>query len=78
MVIEFLKFKVTPELREKFIQKDAEIWTAALARYPGFLSKEVWIDPNTPAEVVMVNLSLPNNLKRLMLSLLGRWGKHTS
>lgn len=54
MVIEFLKFKVTPELREKFIQKDAEIWTAALARYPGFLSKEVWIDPNTPAEVVVV------------------------
>jgi uncharacterized protein (TIGR03792 family) len=54
VVIEFLKFKVTPELREKFIQKDAEIWTAALTRYPGFLSKEVWIDPNAPAEVVIV------------------------
>jgi uncharacterized protein (TIGR03792 family) len=54
VVIELLKFKVTPELREKFIQKDAEIWTAALARYPGFLSKEVWIDPSTPAEVVIV------------------------
>lgn len=54
MVIEFLKFKVTPELREKFIQKDAEIWTTAISRYPGFLSKEVWIDPNAPAEIVMI------------------------
>ena len=54
MVIEFLKFKVTPELREKFIQKDAEIWTIALARYPGFLSKEVWIEPNAQSEVVIV------------------------
>jgi uncharacterized protein (TIGR03792 family) len=54
VVIEFLKFKVTPELREKFIQKDAEIWTTALARYPGFLSKEVWIEPNAPAEVALV------------------------
>ena len=54
MVIEFLKFKVTPELREKFIQKDAEIWTTALSGYPGFLSKEVWIDPNAPADVVIV------------------------
>lgn len=54
MVIEWLKFRVSPELREKFIQKDAEIWTAMLASYPGFLSKEVWIDPKTPTEVVLI------------------------
>lgn len=54
MVIEFLKFKVTPELREKFIQKDAEIWTTALSGYPGFLGKEVWIEPNVPTEVAMI------------------------
>ncbi len=54
MVIEWLKIRVSPELREKFIQKDAEIWTAKLASYPGFLSKEVLIDPKTPAELILM------------------------
>jgi uncharacterized protein (TIGR03792 family) len=54
MVIEWLKIRVSPELREKFIEKDAEIWTAMLSGYPGFLSKEVWINPETPAEVVII------------------------
>jgi uncharacterized protein (TIGR03792 family) len=54
MVIEWLKVRVSPELREKYIQKDAEIWTAMLAQYPGFLSKEVWSDPKTPSELVLI------------------------
>jgi uncharacterized protein (TIGR03792 family) len=54
MEIEWLKFQVSPELREQFVQKDAEIWTAALAKYPGFLHKEVWISPNDLSEVVLV------------------------
>lgn len=54
MVIELLKFKVAPELREQFIQKDEEIWTEALAGCPGFLGKEVWINPNKPTEVILV------------------------
>lgn len=54
MVIEWLKLRVSPELREKFIQKDAEIWTSMLATYPGFLGKEVWINPETPTEVIIV------------------------
>lgn len=54
MVIEWLKVRVSPELREKFIQKDAEIWTAKLASYPGFLNKEVWISPENPSEVVLI------------------------
>ncbi|KAB8320164.1 TIGR03792 family protein [Tolypothrix campylonemoides VB511288] len=54
MIIELLKAKVPPEQREKYIQKDAEIWTAALAKHPGFLGKEVWINPNDPTEVVLV------------------------
>ena len=55
MIIELLKFKIAPEHREKFIQKDAQIWTAALANYPGFLAKEVWINPNDPTELITVN-----------------------
>jgi uncharacterized protein (TIGR03792 family) len=54
MVIEWLKVRVSPELREKFIQKDAEIWTSMLATYPGFLGKEVWIDPQRPTEVILI------------------------
>ncbi len=54
VVIELLRFQVVFELREKFIQKDAEIWTHALASYPGFLGKEVWINPNNHTEVILV------------------------
>lgn len=54
MEIEWLKVHVTPELREQFVQKDAEIWTAALAQYPGFLSKEVWISSDNLSEVIIV------------------------
>lgn len=54
MVIEWLKFRVSPEHRERFVQQDAEIWTIALSQYPGFLSKEVWISPDNLAEVVAV------------------------
>ncbi|MBD2449240.1 TIGR03792 family protein [Nostoc sp. FACHB-152] len=54
MVIELLKFQVDPNGRENFIQKDAEIWTTALAKYPGFLGKEVWINPNNATEVVFI------------------------
>lgn len=54
LVIELLKFKVPPERREEYIQLDAKIWTTALAKYPGFLGKEVWISPNLPQEVTLV------------------------
>lgn len=54
MVIEFLKLKVAPDKRENYIQKDAEIWTTALAKYPGFLAKEVWINPNDPTEIIFI------------------------
>lgn len=52
MVIEWLKFRVDSQSREKFIQKDEAVWTASLATYPGFLGKEVWIEPNEPDKVV--------------------------
>ena len=54
MVIEWLKIKLAPGLREKYVQKDEEIWTALLVQYPGFLGKEVWIDPKESNEVILV------------------------
>ena len=52
MVIEWLKFNVDSDSREEFIQQDEKIWTASLSTYPGFLGKEVWIEPNAPAKVI--------------------------
>lgn len=54
MVVEWLKFQVSPEFREQFVQKDAEIWTVFLSQYSGFLNKEVWISPDQLDEVVTV------------------------
>lgn len=54
MVIEWLKVRVPSEIREEYIQKDAEIWTSLLASCSGFLNKEVWISPMNLDEVVLV------------------------
>lgn len=54
MVIEWLKIRVNPKLREKYVQKEAEIWNPALAKYPGFLGKEIWINPEKSDEVICV------------------------
>jgi uncharacterized protein (TIGR03792 family) len=52
MVIEWLKFQVDSEGREKFIREDEKVWTAALSTYPGFLGKEVWIEPQSEDKVI--------------------------
>lgn len=54
MVIEFLKIEVTPEHRQKYLQLDKEIWTKALAKCPGFLGKEVWLNPDKPTEAILI------------------------
>lgn len=54
MVIEWLKFRVAPEAREKFIQQDEAIWTATLSKQPGFISKEVWLAPDKANEVIFI------------------------
>lgn len=54
MVIEWLQFRVPPEQRERFIQLDEEIWTPAIAKYPGYQGKAVWISPTAPDEVAFV------------------------
>lgn len=53
MVIEWQRLQVRPDTLDLFLEKDAEIWTAALAREPGFLGKEVWVDEESQ-EVILV------------------------
>jgi uncharacterized protein (TIGR03792 family) len=54
MVIEWLKFRVQPEIWEKFVEQDQAIWTKALATQSGFLDKEVWINPDIADEIILV------------------------
>jgi uncharacterized protein (TIGR03792 family) len=54
VVIELLKFKIAADIQATFIQKDEEIWTTALANYPGFLAKEVWLNPKDSTEIICV------------------------
>ncbi|MFM7449053.1 MAG: TIGR03792 family protein [Leptolyngbyaceae cyanobacterium] len=46
MVIEWLKFEIAPDLIDQYIEVDEEVWTTTLRQYPGFLGKQVWLDPN--------------------------------
>jgi uncharacterized protein (TIGR03792 family) len=43
MVIEWQKVRVQPDVRDLYLEKDREIWTAGLAGEQGFLGKEVWL-----------------------------------
>lgn len=53
MVVEWQRVKVRPEQRERWVEKDAEIWTPALREREGFLGKEVWLGEDA-SEVVLV------------------------
>jgi uncharacterized protein (TIGR03792 family) len=53
MNVEWLRIKVAPEYRERFVQKDDEIWTTFLSQAPGFLKKEIWISPDDKSEVII-------------------------
>ncbi|MDJ0581546.1 TIGR03792 family protein [Crocosphaera sp.] len=54
MVIEWLKFRVSPQSRDVFIRLDNEIWTSTLGQFQGFLGKEVWISPDIPDEITLI------------------------
>jgi uncharacterized protein (TIGR03792 family) len=54
MVIEWLKFSVPVDCQAEYLRKDEEIWTKFLASCDGFVSKEVWINPDVPEEIIFV------------------------
>ena len=54
MVVEWLKFRVDPAQRSRYLEIDEAIWTTALKTYPGFLDKTTWLDPNHDDEVIFV------------------------
>ena len=54
MVIELLKVTCPSEKHAAFIQRDGDVWTRGLMRHPGFVGKEVWTNPDNPAQVILV------------------------
>jgi hypothetical protein len=52
--VEWLKFQVPAPQQAQFIEQDTAIWTPVLASYPGFQSKEIWTNPDSPNELVIV------------------------
>jgi uncharacterized protein (TIGR03792 family) len=54
MDIEYLRFRVDPAQREIFIEQDACIWSSVLEGYPGYLGKEIWINPEDDSEVIVL------------------------
>jgi uncharacterized protein (TIGR03792 family) len=54
MVVEWLKVKVDPALQGAYLKADRQIWTAFLAAQAGFVSKQVWLNPTAPDQIVMV------------------------
>ncbi len=52
-VVEWLRFEGVVD-RDRFIAVDEQVWTAALAQCPGFLSKAAWCPPQEPGTVIFV------------------------
>jgi uncharacterized protein (TIGR03792 family) len=54
MVIELLRFRMSPEKIPTFLAKNAELWTPALQARDGFVDKEIWTSRQTPGEVLIM------------------------
>lgn len=54
MVIEWLTYQVPEPQQDRFMALDDAIWTATLARQPGFLGKQVWRAPAAPDRINLI------------------------
>lgn len=54
MVIEWLRFDVPAASRTAFLERDAQVWTLALEKYPGFIGKETWFESDTNATIAVI------------------------
>jgi uncharacterized protein (TIGR03792 family) len=51
VVVEFLTFEVEPPERDRWLDVEEQTWSRFLSRQPGFVRKEVWVDPTEPDRV---------------------------
>lgn len=52
--VEYLVFEVNPSKVKEFTQLEHEIWSQMLSEYPGFISKEIWLNEYKPSEVTVI------------------------
>ncbi len=51
MVIEFLTFDVSPDIRDEWLEHEESHWSRYLERQAGFISKEMWVEDTDPGRV---------------------------
>ncbi|HSL59737.1 MAG TPA: TIGR03792 family protein [Acidimicrobiales bacterium] len=52
--VEVLEFAVEPHLRDRWLEVERDTWTEFLRRQPGFVHKQVWLDPIDESRVTVV------------------------
>jgi uncharacterized protein (TIGR03792 family) len=53
IVVEHLRYKVKQKDLPIFLQGE-RVWTEALSSYPGFISKEIWMDRDEPDNIIVI------------------------
>lgn len=53
-VIEMLRVRCPQQRHAEFMARDAVVWTPALARHDGFISKETWTSMDDPDLLTLV------------------------
>jgi uncharacterized protein (TIGR03792 family) len=54
MAIEWLTIEVPEADRDRFIATDREIWTRFLSSCPGFVRKQIWVNPKEPGQICLL------------------------
>lgn len=54
MVVEWIRVRVAPGARDRFVEVDTEVWTPGLSRETGFLGKEVWLGADETDLVLVI------------------------
>ncbi len=51
MVVEMLTMAVDPEHHEMFLAANEAVWTRFLEQQPGFVRKEMWVEPGDEGRI---------------------------
>lgn len=54
MIIEWLTVSVPADWHDRYIAVDAEIWTTFLATCPGYVGKQIWKNPASQDQLVLI------------------------
>lgn len=78
MVIEWQKIRVRPEARDRWLEKDEEIWSAGLAQEEGFEGKQVWAGEEDSELILVVHWRSREHWKGIAQERLDELGRRFS